>query len=75
MNLLLSLVHVIIIMQHGTLDSKIDVWQEINVGPGKFGKKNKRRALNNRRAWKIWQKFEVFIMKKTKKNSFSDFRY
>ena len=53
MNLLLSLVHVIIIMQHGTLDSKIDVWQEINKGPGKFGKNNKLRALNNRRAWKI----------------------
>ena len=30
-------------MHHGTLDSKIDVWQEINVGPGKFGKNNKRR--------------------------------
>ena len=30
----------------GTLASGIDVGQGINVGPGKFGKKNKRRALN-----------------------------
>ena len=29
-----------------TLASGIDVEQGINVGPGKFGKKNKRRALN-----------------------------
>ena len=29
-----------------TLASGIDLGQEINVGPGKFGKKNKRRALN-----------------------------
>ena len=29
-----------------TLESGIDVGQGINVGPGKFGKKNKRRALN-----------------------------
>ena len=29
-----------------TLASGIDVGQEINVGPGKFGTKNKRRALN-----------------------------
>jgi hypothetical protein len=29
-----------------TLESGIDVGQEINVGPGKLGKKNKRRALN-----------------------------
>jgi hypothetical protein len=29
-----------------TLASGIDVGQGINVGPGKFGKKNKRRALN-----------------------------
>ena len=28
------------------LASGIDVGQGINVGPGKFGKKNKRRALN-----------------------------
>ena len=30
----------------GTLESGIDVGQGINVGPGKLGKKNKRRALN-----------------------------
>ena len=30
----------------GTLASGINVGQGINVGPGKFGKKNKRRALN-----------------------------
>ena len=29
-----------------TQNSGIDIGQEINVGPGKFGKKNKRRALN-----------------------------
>jgi hypothetical protein len=34
-----------------TLESGIDVRQGITVGPGKFVKKNKRRALNNRRAW------------------------
>ena len=33
-----------------TLESEIDVGQGINVGPGKFVKKNKRRALNKRRA-------------------------
>ena len=33
-----------------TLESGIDVGQEINVGPGKFVKKNKRRAFNRRRA-------------------------
>ena len=32
------------------LESRIDVGQRITVGLGKFGKKNKRRALNNRRA-------------------------
>ena len=37
-------------MVPSTLESGIDVGQEINVGPGKFGKKNKRRALNKRRA-------------------------
>ena len=31
---------------HFTLESGIDVGQGINVGPGKLGKKNKRRALN-----------------------------
>ena len=39
-----------------TLESVIDVGQGIRVGPGRFGKKNKRRALNKRRAWKIWKK-------------------
>jgi hypothetical protein len=34
----------------GTLESGIDVWQGINVGPEKFVKKNKCRALNKRRA-------------------------
>ena len=29
-----------------TLESGIDVGQGITVGPGKLGKKNKRRALN-----------------------------
>ena len=48
-----------------TLDSGIDIEQEINIGPGKFVKKNKRRALNNHRVWKIWQKIEVFVKKKT----------
>ena len=33
-----------------TLESGIDVGQGITVGPGKFFKKNKRRALNERRA-------------------------
>ena len=33
-----------------TLESGIDVGQRISVGPGKFDKKNKRRALNKRRA-------------------------
>ena len=33
-----------------TLESVIDVGQGINVGPGKFVKKNKPRVLNKRRA-------------------------
>ena len=33
-----------------TLESGIDVGQGITVGPGKFVKKNKRRALNKCRA-------------------------
>ena len=36
-----------------TLESGMDVGQGISVGPGKFIKKNKCRALNKRRAWKI----------------------
>ena len=48
-----------------TLDSGI------NIGHGKFDKKNKHRGLNN---WKIWQKFEVlFIEKKTRKSFFRFF--
>jgi hypothetical protein len=39
-----------------TLESGIDVGQGINGGSGKFYKKNKCRALNKRRAWKICQK-------------------
>ena len=39
-----------------TLESVIDVGQGISVGPGRFGKKNKRRALNKRRAWKVRKK-------------------
>ena len=39
-----------------TLESLINVGQGISVGPGRFDKKNKRRVLNNRRAWKIWKK-------------------
>ena len=34
----------------GTLESGIDVGQEITVGPRKFVKKNKCMALNKRRA-------------------------
>ena len=33
-----------------TLESEIDVGQGINVGREKFGEKNKRRALNKRKA-------------------------
>ena len=51
-----------------TLESGIDIGQEINVGLGKFGQKNKHRA------WKIWQKFEIFVMKKNgEKNIFPIF--
>ena len=41
------------VIQLVTLESVIDVGQGIRVGPGKFDKKNKRRALNKRRAEKI----------------------
>ena len=34
------------LLNYCTLESGIDVGQGINVGPGKLGKKNKRRALN-----------------------------
>jgi hypothetical protein len=36
-----------------TLELGLDVGKEINIGPGKFGKNNKHRALNKRRAGKI----------------------
>ena len=37
------------------LDSGIDIGQGINVRYGRFDKNNEHRALNKRRAWKIWQ--------------------
>ena len=37
-------------VNHSTLASGIDVGQGINIGSGKFVKKNKRRALNKRMA-------------------------
>ena len=40
----------VIMLQLSTLESGIDVGQEITIGPGKFFKKNKHRALNKRRA-------------------------
>ena len=36
------------------LASGIDVGQRMNVGSGKFGKNDKRRAFSKRRARKIW---------------------
>ena len=45
-----NLLYKIIRFSDITLESRIDVGQGINVGPGKFVKKNKRRALNKRRA-------------------------
>ena len=42
--------------ESATLESGIDVGQGINVGPEIFDKKNKHRALNKHRAWKICQK-------------------
>jgi hypothetical protein len=36
-----------------TLESLIDVGQGISVGPGRFGKKIKLRALNKRRSGKF----------------------
>ena len=35
---------------NGTLESEIDIEQRINIEPGKFGNKNKLKALNNRKA-------------------------
>ena len=45
-----------------TLESGIDVGQGINLGPEKFVKKNKRRALNKHKAW---TKFAKLCYKKT----------
>ena len=45
------------------LESGIDVGQGINVGPWKFAKKNKRRALIKCRAWK---KYANYVEKKQK---------
>ena len=57
-----------------TLESKIDVGQGINVGPGKFVKKNKRRALNKRRTCPTFiqgmnKMCQVMLKKKTKNDS------
>ena len=45
-----------------TLDSGIDVGQGINVGHGKFDKKNKHRALNKRRHGKFGKNLSSFVM-------------
>ena len=45
-----------------TLESGIDVGQGITIGPGKFVKKNKPRALNEHRAWKNVQ---IYVIKKS----------
>ena len=45
----------------GTLDSRIDVGQGINIGHGKFNKKNKYRAL------KFGKNLRSFVMKKQRK--------
>ena len=50
-----------------SLDSGIDV------GHGKFDKKNKHRVLNKLRAWIIWQKSEVFCNEKIVENYFFNF--
>ena len=49
-------------VSYSTLDSGIDVGQEIKVGPGKFGKKNKHGALNKRRVCKICQKVRSLLI-------------
>ena len=45
--------------QANTLESGIDVGQGINVGPGKLGKKNKRRALNTHVLCNPWTSLQV----------------
>ena len=47
--------------------------QRKNIGSGKFDKNNKHRALNKRRAWKIWQKFEDFCYENMEKIIFPIF--
>ena len=48
-------------LPHVTLESGIYVGQGTNVGPGKFDKNNKHRALNKCRAWKIRQKYVMNV--------------
>ena len=61
---------------HSTLESVIDVGQGISVGPGRVGKKNKRRVLNKHRAWKIWKKrITVGQEKIDKKNKFDQKKF
>ena len=36
-----------------TIESGIDLGQEINIGPGKLDTNSKCKALNKRRVWKI----------------------
>ena len=50
------MVRILTLMRDDTLESLIDVGQGISIGPGRFGKKNKRRALNKRKALKILKK-------------------
>jgi hypothetical protein len=52
-----------------TLESVLDVGQGISIGPGRFGKKNKRRALYKRRAWRIWKKRITVGQEKFDKNN------
>ena len=49
------------------LESRIDVGQGMNIGLGIFDKKNKRRALNKCRAWKICQKNKCRAFNKPRK--------
>ena len=59
-----------------TLDSRIDVRQEITVGPGKIGKKNKRRALNKQGYGKFGKKIEFVVCNaKNGKNIFLFFKF
>ena len=51
-----------------TLASGIDVGQGINGGPGKFGRKNKRRALNTSYVFSLFRRLEYAAFQKS--NSF-----